>query len=145
MPGDIVKELLNLIKTRWYRRSTLIILLFFAGAALLSLFSAISFEEISLLELIVGIIILTVVVLFWFFSTRLPKASKGKVGFAVAILTETKEQREQIAKDFVVTLRDLLHRSALEYHFSFMEFPQHYAQRIQAPEDAISTTTSVLW
>ena len=80
MPGDIVKELLSLIKTRWYRRSTLIILLLFAGAALLSLFSAISFEEISLLELIVGIIILIVVVLFWFFSTRLPKASKGKVG-----------------------------------------------------------------
>ena len=136
MPSDIVEEILNLIKTRWHRRSTLLILVLFAGAVLLSLFSAIKIEEISRVELAVGIVVLVVIALFWAFSTRLPKASKGKVGFAVAIVTETKEQQEQIAKDFVITLRDLLHSSSFKYHFSFVEFPQYYARRIESPQDA---------
>jgi tetratricopeptide (TPR) repeat protein len=136
MPNDIVREILNLIKARWYRPSTLIILVFFAAIVLLSMFSAIKIEEMTLPEVIISIAIIVGLAFLWYTSTRMPKATKGKVGFAVGIVAETQEQRDLIARDFVETLRNLLSRSEFKYHFSFLEIPAHLAQKIESPDDA---------
>lgn len=137
MPDSLIKVLLHLIETRWYRRSTLLILLFVAVAILLPLFSAIEITKISWLEIAVGIVVLDVLTLFWVTTSRLPKAPQGKVGFVVAIKTETVKQQDQLAKDFVLTLRELLDNSSLKYKFSLVEYPQHYARQIDSSDDAI--------
>ena len=137
MLEKLLDEALNIIKTYWYRRSTLVIIGLVIVGASLSFFSAIKIEEVSLLGWVSIILILLFVVLFWAYSVRLPKAVRGKIGFAVAIVPETKEQEEKISADFVITLRELLQNSNLKYHFSFIQIPVHFAQKIQSPEDAV--------
>ena len=131
-----IKELVALIQAKWHRRSSLLIVLLLVVLVLFGLFSGISVEKISLSEFIIVVLSLTIVILIWLSATMAPKASKGKAGFAVAISTDTKEQREKIAQDFVVTLRDLLFKSNLKYHFSFIEFPEHHALKIKNANDA---------
>jgi len=99
-------------------------------------FSGITLEKISLPELFILVLALLLISVIWLFSRRIPKASKRRVGFGVAISTETKEQRERLAKDFIATLQDLLSKSNLKYGFSFVEFPEYYALRMKTKEDA---------
>ncbi|MBU0492394.1 MAG: hypothetical protein KKA73_20855 [Chloroflexi bacterium] len=137
LDSQIAKEILDLIRTRWHRRSTLLLLILLASITMLALFSAIDLDKLSTAELGLAILVFIAIALFWYYSTRLPKTAKGKIGFAVAIATETTEQEDRIAKDFVMTLRTLLDNSNLKYSFSFIEFPQYYAQKIKDSETAL--------
>jgi hypothetical protein len=130
----VIKELINLLKSRWPSKSALVILILLAGICLLLLFSAIDIEKITGANLVIGITVLLTLGFVWYYSNRIPRASKGKVGFAVAIATETEKQNKQIARDFVVTLRDLLYNSSLRHHFSFVELPQYHALRMNSPD-----------
>lgn len=44
---------------------------------------------------------------FWWKSTRLPKAAKGTIGFAVAIRAENQEHAKKLKADFIKRLREL--------------------------------------
>ena len=136
LDGKELRESIDFVRTQWHRRSTLLVVLLFIAGVLLWLFSGITLEKISLAELLTLSLVLIIISTIWFFSRRVPKAPKGRVGFAVAISTDTKEQRERLAKDFIDTLQDILSKGNLKYHFFFVEFPEYYALRIKTKEDA---------
>ncbi len=131
-----LKEVLNLIGSKWPRKSSLLIALLIVLFSLLWMFSGINIVEVSLNELIITICTLILVFSVWLISTKVKRASKGKIGFGVAITTETKKQRKQIASDFVETLRDLLFQGNLRYQFSFIELSQYHSAKIKNAEDA---------
>jgi K+ transporter len=78
-----IKDVWTFIEPRWYRRSTLVIVVLVLIIFLLVLFSAINLRQISGGEVIVIAVGIVIISLVWFFTTRLPKARKGTVGFAV--------------------------------------------------------------
>jgi len=135
--SDIIKDLYNQIKDRWYSGRTLLLLLGFATFILLWLFSGIDIRNISTPEFTITVLVLGFLSVAWFVTTRLPKSPKKKIGFGVALVTETKEQHDKIYNDFILTLRELLYRSRFRYQFEFIVYPQHFAERIETTDDAI--------
>ena len=127
---NLVKEILDLIKTSWHRKSTIIILVLFSSAILLWVSSAIKFQQIEKTAYWIIGVFLFLLVLFWFYSNRIPRATKGKIGFAVGIVTDDLLQQQKIKRDFTQTLRDLLNRSGFRYSFSFVEVPNRFIEDI---------------
>ena len=134
--GEIVKFIIEFIKKRWYRKSTLLILVLFVVGILLPLFSAINLQEIEAWEILIGVVVLLVVTTIWFYSNRTPRASKGKIGFAVGIKTDDPEQQFKIKRDFIEALRDLLNKSKYKYSFEFIEIPERLLEKIDSPDMA---------
>ena len=58
-----------------------------------------------------SISIFLLIVAFWAYTTQTPKTSKGRIGIAVAIVSEDETEGKQIQFDLVNTLRQLLARS----------------------------------
>ena len=131
-----LKEVLNSIGSKWPRKSSLFIALLIVLFSLLSMFSGINIVEITFDELIIIFILLMLVFFFWLKSAKINRAPKGKIGFAVAIRTKIKKQREKIASDFVETLRELLFQGNLRYQFSLIELSQYHSAKIKDAEDA---------
>jgi hypothetical protein len=100
-------------------------------------FSTIRIETIILRDWEFILLAVLIVIGFWLYSVRLPRAVSGKIGFAIAIIPETKELEERITADFVTKLRALLQNSNFRYHFCFVYIPLHIAREIQSLEDAI--------
>jgi tetratricopeptide (TPR) repeat protein len=132
------QELIKLLRARWHQPWTLVIVLVVATGLLLWLFMGVSLDEISLPEYVLLAVVLALIILVWRLTTRLPHSPKGTIGFAVAISSETKYQRERLAKDFVDELRLLLSQGNLKYRFSLVDFPEYYALKVQTAEDAIT-------
>ncbi len=131
------EKLLQRAQERWDRKTTIVIVLLVTAFALLWFFAGIKLNELSPLEIGTTVVVLAGIYLFWFFSRRLPKTPKGRIGFAVAIACETKEQEKQLGSDFVMTLRRLLDRSGDKTKFTLIEIPPSHAKRIQTTEDAL--------
>ncbi|MBL0346643.1 hypothetical protein [Candidatus Villigracilis affinis] len=136
---SIVKEIINLIKSRWHKKSTILILVLFSSGVLLWVFSGINFQNIKESQLWVGGLLLTFLVVYWYYSNRLPRAPKGKIGFALGIVADNPAQQQKLKRDFSQTLRDLLNRSKYKYSFVFVEIPNHFIDKIVSPDDAIKT------
>lgn len=137
MDSDLIKEFIEFIRSRWNRKSTLLILLLFLSFVLLWGFSGIKIEEIEGGEYWISGIILFSTVVFWMYSNRTPKAPKGKIGFAVGIYTDDPAEQQKIKRDFTQTLKKLLHESNFKYSFTFIELPNHIVEKIDSPQTAI--------
>jgi len=66
----------------------------------------------------------------WLYTTRIPKNPKGKVGIAVAILSDEEREARQIEFDFVHTLRQLLQRDPAGANFHLLVLPAHVTEQI---------------
>ncbi len=130
-------DLIDLLLSRWHRRSTLLILVLFSSGVLLWLFSAINFQKIEKSQYLIGGSLLILLVAYWFYSNRLPRAPKGKIGFALGIVADNPDQQKKLKRDFSQTLRDLLNRSKYRYSFVFVEIPNHFIDKIVSPDGAI--------
>ena len=134
---EFFKYIFELIRTRWHRRSTIVILLLFLTTALLGYFSNIDIGKISLIEIAIIVLALVAATFIWLITNRLPRNPKDKIGFGISIVYENRDQQKQIATDFIDTLRNLLQQSKLKYHFEFIVFREHISEKINletAPE-----------
>lgn len=128
------KTLFDLAQRHWHKPIGLI----FTIAA------AIFFEIILLKSInapgIAVVIVYSVTAIFsiiaWFYSNRMPKTPKGKVGFVVCIQCSDEEEEKIIREDFVKTLRKLLKGGKLGRTFHFIEIPKHISQSINDIDDA---------
>ncbi len=137
MENELIKQIIEYIKSRWYRKSTLIILLSFSAFVLLWVFSGIQIKEVEKGEYWISGIIFLIIFVFWTYSNRLPKVPKGKIGFAVGIVTDDPVQHQKIKRDFIETLRGLLYKSKFKYNFVFIELPNHLVEKIDNADIAI--------
>jgi len=130
---DLNKEL-DRILGYWVTPLGLIISILMAVC--LVLFLSNQLHEISLPQMVLAIIVILILVTSWYYYRRLPTAKKGTIGFAISIATEKQEEHEKIARDLIDTLKGLLVNSKYKYPFSFVIFPEHYANKLDNREVA---------
>lgn len=122
--------------TRWEKRSTVFILVVCVCFVLLFKFTGSDLDSLTIGE--IGLIVLVSFSIFvtWYFTNRLPKAPRGKIGFAVAISAETDEEEKCLASDFIDALRGFAQSQSERTKFHVVVVPAHHARRIGNLEDA---------
>jgi tetratricopeptide (TPR) repeat protein len=125
------------LEDRWERKSTLIIILLVVNFGLIFKFTNKSLSDLSVYELILMLSLSILIIAFWQKSTSLPKAQKNKIGFAVAITSDSKEEEKKITEDFIASLRILLDRQDEVFRFHLIHIPQFHSRKILTKGDAI--------
>lgn len=111
----------------------------FAITAVLSVLVVRSGDDargISLLTAVLALGVFCLALAFWWYTNKLPRNTKGKVGIAIAILADEEKEARQIEFDFVRVLRQLLHRDPGGANFNVVVLPPHAAARITDPVSA---------
>ena len=130
MNSEISKKIIDFIEKNWHKRISLFISLIFVAVILFFVFQQFDFSKITLPQIIVVCIVLLVIVIIWVYSNRIPRAPKGKIGFALAIVVDDPAQQKKITSDFEVTLRELLYSKKCKYPYAFIKIPNHIANQI---------------
>jgi hypothetical protein len=132
----LADNIFNEVKDKWHSARSLILVLVVVAVFLLWAFSIIDLSKFGWKQITFSLIVLIAITAVWFVTARVQKAPKNKVGFGVALVTETKEQREKIYHDLIVTLRTLLNNSRFRYRFHFIEYPQYFAEKLEDVDTA---------
>ena len=90
----------------------------------------------KLTKLLAYLIALATVLIAWFYSNRLPKTKKGKVGFVISISTGDEVERKKIMEDLVLTLHELIKADNTGRTFQLIKLPEHIAEKIEDAESA---------
>ena len=128
------KTLFDLAQRNWHKLSGLIFTV--AAAILFEILLLNSIEASGTIAIIVYSITVIISIIVWFYSNRIHKTPKGKVGFVVCIQCQNEEEEKVIREDFVATLRKLLKGGALGHTFHFIEIPKHISLSINDIDDA---------
>lgn len=128
------KILLDLAQRNWHKP---IGLFFTIAAAILFEFLIINSVKISLTSTIIVYSITAIFfTIIWFYSNRIPKTPKGKVGFVVCIQYSDEKEQKVITEDFIKTLRKFLKGGSTGRTFYFIEISQHIAETINDIDEA---------
>ena len=128
------KTLLDLAQRNWHKPIGLI---FTIAAALLFEIPLVNSTKTSGNTAIVVYSITAIFsIIIWFYSNRIPKTPKGKVGFVVCIQYPDEKEQKVITEDFIKTLRRLLKGGFIGHTFHFIEIPQHISESINDFDDA---------
>lgn len=133
---NLAQDAYEFIKKRWYRRETLLLIVGISFLVFLFIGSPNFVQQITQSHFLVAASVAILTATIWFATTRRPKSPKNKIGFGIAILTETQIQEERLTNDFVITLRNLLLSRKFKYKFHFINFPSHFVEQIQDQDDA---------
>ncbi|MDR3502169.1 MAG: hypothetical protein P4L79_06250 [Legionella sp.] len=86
-------------------------------------------------NIVVCSVLFVAVSLIWYFSNKLPKTKKDKIGFVVSISCDD-DNHKIIRDDFILTLRRLLITGNIGNLFHFIEVPKHIACTIIDQDNA---------
>lgn len=131
---DIPPLINQLSKNHWYKIEGLIISIALAlifECVILLPFS-VTFFQISSIYIFTSILI----IIIWFYSKRIPKTGKNKVGFIVSIRCDSEVERAKIQEDFIYSLRNLIKSGWAGRSFQFIRIPEHIADKIEDLDDA---------
>ncbi|MCK4818339.1 hypothetical protein KA005_21390, partial [bacterium] len=129
-----IKTLLDLAQRNWHKPIGLVFTV--AAAILFEIILMNSIKASSTTAIIVYSITAISAIIIWFYSNRIPKTPKGKVGFVVCIQYSNEEEQKVIREDFIKTLRKLLKAGSIGHTFHFIEIPQHISEFINDIDDA---------
>lgn len=129
-----IKTLLDLAQRNWHKPIGLAFTV--AAAILFEIILMNSIKASSTTAIIVYSITAISAIIIWFYSNRIPKTPKGKVGFVVCIQYSNEEEQKVIREDFIKTLRKLLKAGSIGHTFHFIEIPQHISEFINDIDDA---------
>lgn len=87
-------------------------------------------------KLITYFVVWGITYIIWWYTNRLPKTKKGKVGFLISITTGEEKERKKIMEDFVTTLHELLKSGTSGHSFQLIKIPEHVAEKIVDIDDA---------
>jgi hypothetical protein len=90
----------------------------------------------STAKLITYFVVWLITYVIWWYTNRLPKTKKNKVGLVISISTDEESERKKIMEDFVTTLHELIKSGASGSSFQLIKAPEHVAQRVVDLEDA---------
>ena len=90
----------------------------------------------NIAKLITYFIVWGITYIIWWYTNRLPKTRKGKVGFLISIASGEETERKKIMEDFVTTLHELLKGGASGHSFQLIKVPDHVAEKIVDIDDA---------
>ena len=88
------------------------------------------------ISIIIYVILIVATVIIWLWSNRLPKASKGKIGFVIGLRCDQDEERKKVKEDFLITLHELMKQGQSGKAFQMIILPDHVADKIIDEEAA---------
>jgi hypothetical protein len=132
--GGTTKILIELAQQNWQKIIGLVCTI--AAAFIIETVILVSTKTSGIPAIIVYSITAISVIIIWFYSKRIPKIPKGKVGFVVCIQYSNKIEEQTIREDFIKTLRRLLMSGPVGQTFHFLEMPQHISESINDIYDA---------
>ena len=77
------------------------------------------------------------VISFWFYSNRIPKTKKGKIGFVVSFQCSDDKEYLKVREDFITTLKILLKKGVVGNTFHFIEIPRHFSDKFEDKDDVL--------
>jgi tetratricopeptide (TPR) repeat protein len=127
-------RLIETARTHWHTSYALLIaeILFLGLATPILVVLNPSFTS----KLITYLLGCTITSIIWWYTNRLPKTKRGKLGFVISISTGDERERKKIREDFVITLHELLRGGATGESFQLIEIPEHIAEKIIDIENA---------
>ena len=128
------KTLFDLAQRHWHKPIGLIFTV--AAAILFEIILLNNVKAPGIVAVIVYSVTAILSIIIWFYSNRVPRTPKGKVGFVVCIQCQDEEEEKIIREDFVKTLRKLLKNGKLGHTFHFIEIQKHISQSINDIDDA---------
>ena len=128
------KTLVDLAQRHWHKPIGLVFTI--AAGILFEIVLLTSVKATTLVSIIVYSITAIVTAGIWFYTNRVPKAERGKVGFAVCIQCQDEKEEKLIREDFIKTLRNLLKGGRLGHTFDFIEIPKHFSHKVNDVDDA---------
>lgn len=93
-------------------------------------------EKISWQEWLTILVVMALVVIGWFISTRLPETPADRIGILIAIDCEDKKERQRLKADFIKALRDEMMRGNHQQYI-VQELSEYRSRMISSHEDAI--------
>lgn len=130
---DKLESSAQFIEARWHTKLGLIILETFVSFSLLGLTINHFSTTISIL---ISISISIGILLAWLYSIRIPKTSKNKVGFLVAITCNDIQEKIKIDNDFIEPLHRLIKSGQNGNTFDFIVLNQYQSKKIISNDDA---------
>jgi hypothetical protein len=129
-------KLVEKISPHLHRPATVLILIVVVASGVIFSFVGFDITQLLLKHLLSIEVICIIVWIFWYYSTRLPRAPANCIGIAIAISAETVEQQKRLNADLVATLKKTLSQGNNQYRFKVIEIPRERAALIQSQEDA---------
>lgn len=133
---DLV-PMIQWLSERWYRKSTLVILVLSALLVLLTCAMNFDLYKINLLWWIIIVVVLSGIVSGWLLSRKIPRTPKGRVGFLIAINHEDKTKQERFRNDFIRVLKNLLEAGGLKYQIKVVVLNEFHSSKIMDQETAL--------
>jgi hypothetical protein len=133
---DIKDRLWGLVIDYWHRPITIFGVILFTILSLFSLFTDIDINQISINEIILVLLILIILILSWYYTTKIPKSKKDKIGFVIALTSESEEEKRIIYNDLIKAVREILTNTQDLLKFDFIELPKWYSDSIKDNDDA---------
>jgi len=125
------------LSERWERKSTIALILVCLFFVLILFFSEANLSGLTIVEIVIIFALLLIVYLLWHHTIAIPKASRKRIGFAVAIACEDKVEKKAVRADFIAALRRLLARGHDVFKFQLIEIPDYHARKITNADDAL--------
>lgn len=114
----------------WTKPIALAIVLPLVVCGLVQFFIKEDIVKIAPWEWVVISSVCILVIVVWSYARRIPTASKGSVGFGVAILFEDPKHQVAVRTDLISRLTNLLSEHSSVYQFQLIEFPQHLCRKL---------------
>lgn len=134
---DVVRDLVAAARERWHTRGGLALALAVFVGITVPFLAGFSLASLSAPEWLFVVVVCLVIAVVWW-HTRLPRARRGRVGVAVALVYESKDLERALRADFVERLRDLLSHSSLRHKFELLELPERLSHELRAEPEAAS-------
>jgi tetratricopeptide (TPR) repeat protein len=128
------KTLFDLIQRHWHKPLGLLVTI--VTGLLFVTFLLNNINASSKTTILAYLIVTASSLIIWWYSNKIPKTKKGKVGFVVCIQYSNDDEEKVISEDFVTTLRKLLKSGPNGHTFHFIETPKHISQSIKDNDDA---------
>jgi hypothetical protein len=130
---DKLESCAQFIEARWHTKLGLIILETFVS---FSVFCLTLNHFSTTISILITISICIGILLAWLYSVRIPKTSKNKVGFLVAITCNDIQEKIKIDNDFIEPLHRLIKSGQSGNTFDFIVLNQYQSQKIISNDDA---------
>lgn len=137
--GNMLKETVEVIdrlQQRWEERSTPLIVLLVALSVLVWLSPWSDSFPTGLAKSVIAVLILAIVEICWFWSTRLPTTPHGKIGLVIAIRCESAKERLRLKSDFTHALREEISKNNPSL-FHVCDASEYQSNQIQNHVEAV--------
>jgi hypothetical protein len=134
---DVKPNLLNWIQRNYYNPLSLLVILLVCSSLFYKIYPDIVLYNRTITTWHFTAISITILIICWIVTTRLPKHKKGKIGITVAICSDTQSEQEQISRDFYGKLIDYFDSSSHAKYYSIKELPSYYSEKIKSKNDAL--------